>query len=60
MSPLKLSRTTSTADQDGETVVLDAALAKKVEAVLDAQGIPLKQAFREAMEEVLRKHGGTP
>lgn len=60
MSPLKLSRTSSTASTEQETVVLDAALAKKVEAVLDAQGITLKQAFREAMEEVLRKHGGTP
>ncbi len=59
MSPLKLSRTTSTSSQE-ETVVLDAALAKKVESVLDAQGVSLKQAFREAMEEVIRKHGGTP
>ena len=55
MSPLKLSRTTSGAAQE-ETVVLDAALEKKVEKVLDA-GLPLKQAFREAMEEVVKKHG---
>jgi hypothetical protein len=55
MSPLKLSRTTSGAAQE-ETVVLDAALEKKVEKVLDS-GVSLKQAFREAMEEVVRKHG---
>ena len=55
MSPLKLSRTTAGTTQE-ETVELDAALSKKVEKVLDA-GVPLKQAFREAMEEVVRKHG---
>ena len=54
MSPLKLSRTTSGAQE--ETVVLDAALEKKVERVLDS-GVSLKQAFREAMEEVVKKHG---
>ena len=57
MSPLKLSRTTAGTAQE-ETVELDAALSKKVEKVLDA-GVPLKQAFREAMEEVVRKHGNT-
>ena len=55
MSPLKLSRTTAGTTTE-ETVELDAALAKKVEKVLDA-GVPLKQAFREAMQEVVRKHG---
>jgi hypothetical protein len=58
MSPLKLSRTTAGTTME-ETVELDAALAKKVEKVLDT-GVPLKQAFREAMQEVVRKHGGTP
>jgi len=53
MSPLKLSRTT--AGSPPEEVELDAATAKKVEKVLDA-GVPLEQAFKEAMEEVVRKH----
>jgi hypothetical protein len=54
MSPLKLSRTRPGTTQE-ETVELDAATAKKVEKILDA-GIPLKQAFREGMDEVVRKH----
>jgi len=53
MSPLKLSRTTAGAPD--ETVVLDADLTKKVEKVL-ADGVSLKEAFDEAMEEVVRKH----
>ena len=57
MSPLKLSRTTG--GSTPEEVELDAATAKKVEKILDS-GLPLKQAFREAMQEVVRKHGGTP
>jgi hypothetical protein len=57
MSPLKLSRTTSGTSQE-ETVVLDDndTLTKKVEKVLKT-GVPLEQAFREGMEEVVRKHG---
>ncbi len=54
MSPLKLSRTTAGSTQE-QTVKLDPALSKKVEAVLDA-GVPLEQAFTEGMEEVVRKH----
>jgi hypothetical protein len=54
MSPLKLSRTRPGTTQE-ETVDLDAATAKKVEKILDS-GIPLKQAFREGMDEVVRKH----
>ena len=54
MSPLKLSRTTTAGSPD-EEVVLDAATAKKVEKVLDS-GVSLKQAFKEGMEEVVRKH----
>jgi hypothetical protein len=55
MSPLKLSRTTAAGAQQ-ESVTLDPALTEKVEKVL-ASGVPLKKAFTEAMEEVVRKHG---
>ena len=55
MSPLKLSRTTA-GSTDEETVVLESALSKKVEKIIDS-GVPLKKAFTEAMEEVVRKHG---
>ena len=55
MSPLKLSRTTA-GSTDEETVVLEPALSKKVEKIIDS-GVPLKKAFTEAMEEVVRKHG---
>jgi len=54
MSPLKLSRTTAGSTQE-ETVELDPVLTEKVEKVLKS-GVPLKQAFREGMEEVVRKH----
>jgi hypothetical protein len=52
MSPLKLSRTTAGSTEE---VQLDAATAKKVEEILDS-GVPLEQAFREGMDEVVRKH----
>ena len=54
MSPLKLSRTT-TSGTTTEEVELDTATTKKVEKVLDS-GVPLKQAFTEGLDEVLRKH----
>jgi hypothetical protein len=54
---LKLSRTTAGSTQE-ETVELDPALTEKVEKVLKS-GVPLKQAFREGMEEVVRKHKNT-
>ena len=53
MSPLKLSRTT--AGSTPEEVELDVATAKKVEKILDS-GLTLTQAFREGMDEVVRKH----
>jgi hypothetical protein len=36
-------------------VQLDEATAKKVETILDS-GLSLKQAFKEGMDEVVRKH----
>ena len=54
MSPLKLSRTTAGSTQ-AETVELDATLTEKVEKVLK-KGVSLEQAFREGMQEVVRKH----
>ena len=54
MSPLKLSRTT-TSGTTTEEVELDTATTKKVEKVLDS-GVPLKQAFTEGLDEVVRKH----
>ena len=53
MSPLKLSRTTG--GTTTEEVELEPAVAKKVEKILDS-GVPLEQAFREGMDEVVRKH----
>lgn len=53
MSPLKLSRTT--AGSAPEEVELDAATTKKVEEILDS-GVSLEKAFKEGMEEVVRKH----
>jgi hypothetical protein len=55
MSPLKLSRTTAGAAQ-AEEVELDPALTEKVEKVLK-DGVTLKKAFTEAMEDLVRKHG---
>ena len=55
MSPLKLSRTTAGAAQ-AETVELDKATTEKVEKIL-ATGVPLKTVFKEAMDEVVKKHG---
>ena len=52
MSPLKLSRTSGSTTEE---VKLDPALAKKVEEVLDS-GVSLEQAFKEGMDEVVRKH----
>ena len=54
MSPLKLSRTTA-AGVTEEEVVLDPATTEKVEKVLKG-GVSLEKAFKEGMDEVVRKH----
>jgi hypothetical protein len=56
MSPLKLSRTTA-AGVVVEEVKLDNATTKEVEKILD-DGVTLKTAFEEGLDEVVRKHGG--
>jgi hypothetical protein len=54
MSPLKLSRTTA-AGVTEEEVELDNATTKKVEKIL-ADGVTLETAFKEGLDEIVRKH----
>jgi hypothetical protein len=54
MSPLKLSRTTA-AGVEVEAVELDTATTKKVEKILQ-DGVTLKKAFEEGLEEIVKKH----
>jgi hypothetical protein len=57
MSPLKLSRTTASGVTE-EEVELDNATTKKVEKIL-ADGVTLETAFKEGLDEIVRKHGNS-
>jgi hypothetical protein len=54
MSPLKLSRTTATG-AEVEAVELDTSTTKKVEKILQ-DGVTLKKAFEEGLDEIVKKH----
>jgi hypothetical protein len=54
MSPLKLSRTTA-AGVEVEAVELDTSTTKKVEQILQ-NGVTLKKAFEEGLDEIVKKH----